>query len=142
MAGNQQSMLKGLADKVKMVYSKCGFDAESQTDTLDMLREIEGWLEYLLEEIHHMPEREVEEAEKKKEAERRDRVRQAKKQEQLRLEEERRERSTARAQAEVVRRTGKPLMFRSAPIRKKKKRQEKATARDEQQEDFVKFFTK
>lgn len=35
-AGNQQKLLQGLSDKVKEVYAKCGFDADTQTDTLDV----------------------------------------------------------------------------------------------------------
>ena len=36
ISDHQQSLLKGLSDKVKDVYSKCGFDADTQNDTLDV----------------------------------------------------------------------------------------------------------
>lgn len=103
-----------------------------------MLREIEGWLEYLLKEIHLLDESKVAEAEKRKETERRNRVRKVKKEEQKRLYEERLAKSTARAQAEVIRQQGKPMMFRSAPIAKKKEKEE-----DTQEEvtHFLSYFT-
>lgn len=89
-----------------------------------MLREIEGWLEYLLKKISTLDPTKVAEAEKKKETERRNRVRKIKKEEQKRQYEERLAKSTARAKAEVIRRTGKQIMYRSAPIAKKKKKEE------------------
>ena len=36
IAGNQQKLLQGLSDKVKEVYSQLGFDADTQTDILDV----------------------------------------------------------------------------------------------------------
>lgn len=140
-AGNQQKLLQGLSDKVKEVYTKCGFDADTQTDTLDMLREIEGSLENLLNQISKQDDVKVAEAEKKKETERRNRVRKLKKEEQKRQYEERLAKSTARAKAEVVKQTGKQIMFRSAPIRKKKKKEEDKSKKDDEAEDVKKFFT-
>jgi hypothetical protein len=122
------------------VYTRCGFDAGTQTDTLDMLRDIEMSLETLLTAIGELPPDRVHEAEKKKETERRNLVRLAKKEEQQRQYEERLAKSTARAQAEVVRRTGKQIMFRSKPIRKQvvKETEEK---KDDEAEDVKRFFT-
>jgi len=140
IAGNQQNLLQGLSDKVREVYIRCGFDGDTQTDTLDMLREIEGWLEYLLNEIKQMDPEKVEVAEKKKNADRRDRIRKIKKEEQKKQYEERLAKSTARAKAEVVKRTGKQVMFRSPPIRKKKVK-EQTVQRDEEAEELKKFFT-
>lgn len=144
ISDHQKRLLKGLSDKVKEVYGKCGFDADTQNDTLDMLREIEGKLELLLDEIHKLRERDpqaVAEAEKKRESERRNRVREAKKREQKRLYEERLAKSTARARAKVIRQTGKQVMFRSKPIREKIKKEEKNKNEDEEAEDVKKFFT-
>lgn len=139
VAGHQQELLQSLNDKVRSVYLSCGFD-KSQTDTVDMLREIENYLEYLLNKIASMDPVKVAEAEKRKENERRNRVREAKKEEKKRQYEERLAKSTARANAEVVKRTGKPIMHRSAPVRKKKKREE-TQERDEEAEDYIRFFT-
>lgn len=140
IAGNQQELLSGLSEKVKEVYVKCGFDADTQTDTLDMLREVEGWLEQLLGAIATMDHDKVKEAEKAKQNERRIRVRAAKKKEQQRQYEERLAKSTARAKAEVIRRTGKQVMFRSAPVRKKKKKEDDGNKKDDEAEEIKKFF--
>jgi len=77
-AEKQQELLQALSDKVKQVHHDCGFDA-TQTDTLEMLREIEGWFEFMLKEIKRMDPKKVEEAERKKEGDRRDRLRKVKK---------------------------------------------------------------
>ena len=50
-----------------------------------MLRDIEGWLEHLLDEMKSMDPQKVEQAEKRKNAERRTMIRQAKKEEQKRM---------------------------------------------------------
>ena len=50
-----------------------------------MLRDIEGWLEHLLDEMKSMDPLKVEQAEKRKNAERRTMIRQAKKEEQKRM---------------------------------------------------------
>lgn len=140
-AGNQHKLLRALSEKVRDVYSKCGFDGGEQSVTLDMLREIEGGLESLLTEIKGLDVRKVREAEKKKEAERRNRVRRLKKEEQKRQYEERLAKSTARAKAEVIRQTGKQVMFRSPPIRvRKKKKEDERDTKDDETEDVKKFF--
>ena len=129
-----------LREQIKAVYRKSGFDADTQTDTLDMLRDIEGWLAHLLNEIRSMDPVKVEHAEKRKNAERRTMIRQAKKEEQKRLYEERLAKSTARATAEVVRHSGKPVMTRSAPLRKKVKEQDVQQV-DEEAEELKRYFS-
>ena len=129
-----------LHEQVKAVYKKSGFDGDTQTDTLDMLRDIEGWLAHLLNEMKSMDPVKVEAAEKRKNAERRTLIRQAKKEEQQRLYEERLAKSTARASAEVVRHTGKPVMARSAPL-KKKVQEENVQQVDEEAEELKRYFT-
>jgi len=142
IAGNQQKLLQSLSEKVKEVYAKCisQTEADAQTDTLAMLRQIERWLEYLLSEIKVMDTDLVKEAEKKKEDDRRERVRRAKKLELQRQYEERLAKSTARAKAEVIRQTGKQVMFRSPPIRSKKKREVKVE-KDDEAEEIKRYFT-
>lgn len=105
-----------------------------------MLRDIEQWLEQLLLSIHSMDPSKVEFAEKKKNAERRNQIRAIKKEEQKRQYEERLAKSTARAKAEVIKQTGKQVMFRSPPIRKKKKKED-VVQRDEEAEELKRFFT-
>lgn len=140
IAGTQQKLLAGLSEKVTSVYAQCGMDPDTQTDTLDMLRDIEQWLESLLLAIHSMDSAKVEFAEKKKNAERRNQIRAIKKEEQKKLYEERLAKSTARAKAEVVKMTGKQVMFRSPPIRKKKKKEDVKEV-DEEAEELKRFFT-
>jgi hypothetical protein len=140
VAGTQQKLLAGLSEKVTSVYARCGMDPDTQTDTLDMLRDIEQWLEQLLHAIHGMDPVKVEFAEKKKNAERRNQIRAIKKEEQKRQYEERLAKSTARAKAEVVKQEGKQVMFRSPPIRKKKKKED-VVQRDEEAEELKRFFT-
>mmetsp|Transcript_13986 Transcript_13986/g.27124 ORF Transcript_13986/g.27124 Transcript_13986/m.27124 type:complete len:435 (+) Transcript_13986:357-1661(+) len=140
VAGNQQKLLQGLSDKVKDVYSALGMDADTQTDILDMLREIENYLELLLRTLSKLDKTRVAEAEKRKEKERRNRVMKAKKLDQQRQQEERLAKSTTRAKAEVIRNTGKQVMFRSPPIKKKKKK-EVESKKDDEAEDVKKFFT-
>jgi hypothetical protein len=143
-SGNQNLLLKALSEKVREVYSKCGFgDGGEQSFTLDMLRNIETKLESLLQDIRKLDAAKVREAEKKKEDLRRNDVRQKRKQEQKRQYEERLAKSTARAKAEVIRQTGKQVMFRSPPIKKKKKKEE-TVQKDEEADEKVKykkFFT-
>jgi hypothetical protein len=57
-----------------------------------------------------------------------------------RLYEERVARSTARAQAVVVRQVGKQVMFRSAPPQRRK-REVVTTQQDDDADDIRKFFT-
>jgi len=140
IAGSQQKLLAGLSEKVKEVYQACGMDPDTQTDTLDMLRDIEQWLEQLLSEISVMDPAKVEAAEKKKNNERRDQIRKLKKEEQKRQYEERLAKSTARAKAEVVKQEGKQVMFRSPPLRKKKKKEDVEVI-DEEAEELKRFFT-
>ena len=140
LVGTQQKLLAGLSEKVSEVYAVCDFDGNTQTDTLDMLRDIEQWLETLLHAIAGMDPAKVEAAEKQKNAERRNQNRNEKKEEQKRLYEERLAKSTARAKAEVIKQTGKQVMFRSPPIRKKKKK-ENVVERDEEAEELKRFFT-
>ena len=126
--------------EIASVYAACGLDPDTQTDPLDRLRDIEQWLETLLASIQTMDTVKVEAAEKKKNAERREQIRAIKKEEQQRLYEERLAKSTARAKAEVVKQSGKQLMFRSPPIRKKKKKEDVEEI-DEEAEELKRFFT-
>ena len=135
-----EKVVDSLREHVKAVYRKSGFDADTQTDTLDMLRDIEGWLAHLLNEMRSMDPAKVEAAEKRKNAERRTMIRQAKKEEQQRMYEERLAKSTARATAEVVRHSGKPVMFRSQPMKKKVKEQNVQQV-DEEAEELKRYFT-
>ena len=118
--GVQDITLDSLSAKVNEVYVRCGFDSDASMSTLQMLTNIETKLEEYLTIIDEMPKDFVEAAEKAKEKERRQRAREEKIEQQKREQERRVRRALERAQAPVHKKTGKPLMFRSAPTRKKK----------------------
>ena len=88
--------------------------------------------------IDAMPRDEVESAEKQKEKERRQRAREQKQAQALAAQEERIQRSIRRSQEPVVKRVGKPVMFRSQPIARKKKVEEDVKKVDE--EDDINFY--
>ena len=73
----QKALLEKLEAKVRGVYEKCGFNAESKPSTLTMLTDLEAKLEELLTQMEQMPEDFVVKAEKQKENERRERYRNA-----------------------------------------------------------------
>ena len=118
--GGHTITLESLSTKVADVYNRCGFDSDARMSTLQMLTNIETKLEEYLTVISGMPGDFVEASEKAKEKERRQRAREEKIEQQKREQERRTLRALERAQAPVHKKTGKPVMFRSAPIRKKK----------------------
>ena len=117
----QEKTLSELNKKVAEVYRAIFGEADTSLGTLQMLTNIEAKLEELLSIIGGMPPGEVEAAEKQKEKERRQRVRELKAEQAQAAQEERIQRSIRRAQQPVVKRTGKPVMFRSQPPQRKKK---------------------
>jgi len=138
----QTALLEKLRNKVQEVYEKCTGAGGEQSRPLDMLREIEAKLENLLLQIKalaEIDEERVKDAEKKREAERRKDVRMQSILVQEAQYEERLAKSTARAKAEVIRRTGKQVMKRT--FVKKKKHKEQNVQKDDEAEDVKKFFT-
>ncbi|GLC35665.1 hypothetical protein PLESTF_001662400 [Pleodorina starrii] len=119
-AGGQPVNLKQLGDKVREVYVRCGFDADASISTLQMLTNIEMKLEEYLTVVEGMPAEYVDGAEKSREKERRKVARDEKLSAQHREHEARMARALERAAAPVFKKTGKPLMFRSAPPQRKK----------------------
>ncbi|KAI8909603.1 hypothetical protein EDD86DRAFT_205831 [Gorgonomyces haynaldii] len=117
---SQEKMLEDLNHKVKEVYRRCLGDSDGNLSTLQMLTSIENRLEQLFEFIELMPPEKVEQAEKLKDKERRQRLREEKLEAQRALQEERVQRALERARAPVKKKTGKPVVFRSAPPQKKK----------------------
>jgi hypothetical protein len=134
----QERTLDELNRKVAEVYRAIFSEADNSLGTLQMLTNIEARLEELLSIIDAMPKEEVEAAEKQKEKERRQRVREAKQALAAKLQEERIQRSIRRSQEPVRRRVGKPIMFRSQPIQRKKKEVLEEKKVDE--EDDVNFY--
>ena len=130
----QGTSLEELSAKVSEVYVRCGFDNDASLSTLQMLTNIEAKLDEYFSIIETMPTEFVEQAEKAKEKERRQRAREEKLEQQKREQERRVQRSLERAQAPVMKKTGKPVMFRSHVVRKKKVGSHNVKKNDEETE--------
>ncbi|KAI8800093.1 hypothetical protein BJ742DRAFT_764473 [Cladochytrium replicatum] len=135
-AESQEQMLSELNVKVKEVYRKCIGDNDANLSTLQMLTNVENRLEQLFEIIEMMPPDRVEHAEKMKDKERRQRLREEKMEAQRILQEERVQRALERARAPVKKKTGKLVVFRSAPPQKKKKAEEDDKIKEEEDLEY------
>jgi len=137
-AHEQESTLSRLNNTVIEVYRAIFSEVDNSLSTLMMLTNIEAKLEELLTIIGTMPREEVVVAERDKEKERRKGARELKTQQSIAAQEERIQRSIRRSQEPVVKRSGKPVMFRSQPIVRKKKVEENVDKVDE--EDDINFY--
>ena len=135
----QKALLCSLNDKVKDVYKKCGFECDAAPSTLSMLTDLEARLEELLGHIKHMPQEYVIKAEKLKEKERRERVRTERLTQQQEQYEERLRKSIERSMQAPKKRTGKPVMFRSAKPQKKETKTDNSIA-EEKERELKEFF--
>jgi len=136
----QDGVLRSLHGKVLDVYKRCGFDVSGGSPaTLFMLSELERRLEELLAEMGGMPPEYVVKAEKAKDKQRRDRKRAEVQLEQERLQEERNRKSNERSMMAPPKRTGRPVMFRSKPLGRRIREEEKEEDLSEAQDD-LKFF--
>ncbi|XP_077181477.1 cilia- and flagella-associated protein 100 [Paroedura picta] len=137
----QDKMLVSLHRKVLEVYRRCIGENEANLGTLQMLTVIEHQLDDLLECLERIPPARIEQAEKAKEKERRIRMREEKIRQQRQLQEERLQRALARAQAEVKRKTGRRLVFRSEPPAFKEKEDEDLGLIDKEKEELLYYFS-
>ncbi|KAL8212602.1 UNVERIFIED_CONTAM: hypothetical protein K2H54_053042 [Gekko kuhli] len=137
----EDKMLVSLHRKVLEVYRRCIGENEANLGTLQMLTVIEHQLDDLLECLERVPPARIEQAEKAKEKERRIRMREEKIRQQRALQEERLQRALARAQAEVKRKTGRRLVFRSEPPAFKEKEDEDLGLIDKEKEELLYYFT-
>lgn len=118
-ASEQDQLLKELDSSVLEVHTACGFDADHDPNTLQMLAAIEAKLEELLTQLDEAElanPQQLDALERSKEKERRERVRHQRKELQDRKIEERLKASLLRSQAPVHKKIGKQIMFRSAPL--------------------------
>ncbi|XP_053233999.1 cilia- and flagella-associated protein 100 isoform X1 [Podarcis raffonei] len=137
----QDKMLVSLHRKVLEVYRRCIGENEANLGTLQMLTVIEHQLDDLLECLERIPPAKIEQAEKAKEKERRMRMREEKIRQQRLLQEERLQRALARAQADVKRKSGRRLVFRSEPPAYKEKEDEDQGLIDKEKEELLYYFT-
>ncbi|XP_064375065.1 cilia- and flagella-associated protein 100 [Dromaius novaehollandiae] len=137
----QDKMLANLNKKVLEVYRRCIGENEANLGTLQMLAVIEKQMDDLLECLERIPSAKIEQAEKAKEKERRIRLREEKIRQQKLLQEERLQRALARAQADIKKKTGRRLVFRSDPPAKKEKQQQTQEQMDEEKQEQLYYFT-
>lgn len=122
---DQDQFLKELLDKTIEVNAACGHDTEHDPDTLLMLAAIEAKLE---EQLSAIDEAEaagfsglMERLEREAEVQRREKVKRERKEQQDKKTEERLKASLLRSQAPIHKKTGKQIMFRSAPLLRMRK---------------------
>lgn len=137
------SAFGSLSDKITEVYKKCGFDPTAKPDPLAMLASIEAKMEELRQNSAAIGSADPEylaRREKDIEKDRRERVREQRMDAQRAAYALRLQVSLARSQAPVKKRTGKPIMFRSAPL---ERREEKAAIDPIKEQELrdAKFFT-
>lgn len=124
---DQDSKLSELSKKVERVYLACGFDADHDPDTLQILGAIESKLEELVSHVDELVERTdsgeevVMKLERARERERRERHRLERVEELTRKQEERLKNSLLRSQSPVHKKAGKQVMYRSPPLRQERK---------------------
>jgi len=121
--GAQEAMLTKLGDRIDAVYKACVGDTTSRPSRIDMLTKLEGNLDHLLGVISTMPRSYVAETERDLETARRQQKQQERKTQQAAAQQRRVELSKLRSAAPAKKPKGKPLMFRSAPIKKKVKKE-------------------
>lgn len=117
----KEKLLNSLNEKVRFVYEQCGFDASTKPNTLLMLSQLETKLEELLRDIDKLPVDYVIKAEILKEKKRRKKKRLEQQQLQERKQEERNRNAIERSLKAPKKRTGRQVMFRSAPLRRDNK---------------------
>eukprot|EP00075_Anas_platyrhynchos_P034425 XP_027323678.1 cilia- and flagella-associated protein 100 [Anas platyrhynchos] len=137
----QDKTLTSLNKKVQEVYNQCIGDNEANLTTLQMLAAIEKRLNNLLDNLERVPPEKIAQIEKAKEKERRIRFREEKLKQQKKLQEERLQRALERAQATVIKKPGKKLMFRSSPPTKKEKKKRSQEQMDKEKEELLYYFT-
>lgn len=121
-SSEQEELLKELGDKVLELHRSCCSEAERDSDTLQMLRDVESKLEEFLTYLDEAESEDVglanmvTDLEKKKDRDRRELVRHQRKEQQDRKIEERLKASLQRSQAPVHKKVGKQIMFRSAHL--------------------------
>lgn len=137
---DQELLLNQLTSKIKNVYTSCGFDASANPSTLTMLTELEAKLDDLLSKMDEMDKEYVMAAEKEKEKQRRDKVRA----ERLRIQDEeiqkRLKKAMDRAQMPIQKKTGKVVMFRSAPSHSRK-RKKPEDVNDQEKINEARYFS-
>lgn len=130
-----------LEERITAVYADCIGANEASIPAIQMLTDIENKLEELLGRIAKMPPDFVEEAEKAKEKVRRIRAREEKVEAQQRHQEEKARKAIERAKAPAKRQTGKKMMYRSAPPKRKVNKEDRKREATEAEQEQRYFFS-
>lgn len=133
------SLLPALRTQIISVYERCGFKSNASSDTVGMLTQLEGKLEALLTALGQLDPTYVALKEREKERERRTRVREARMATAARAHELRQQRMLERAQAPVIKRVGKPIMYRSI-LPSKPKETVVVDEEEEKRKEEAKYF--
>ena len=138
--GAQEALLAKLGTRIDAVYKACIGDTTSRPSRIDMLTKLEGKLEALLAAISAMPRSYVQKQEAVLEARRRKEKQEERKRELEEMQRKRHELSKLRSAAPAKKPKGKPLMMRSAPIKKKVKKEKPDPDKIRELEE-MRFFT-
>lgn len=139
----RETAFKVVTAAVTSVYETCGFDPSSNPGTLTMMAAIEARLEELrvmMLKLEQTDEEYVIKKEKEHDKLRREALRAERLDAQKEAYAHRLQVSLARAQAPVKKKTGKPVMFRSAPLKVVTKKEEVDLAKEQELRD-LKFLT-
>eukprot|EP00727_Mastigamoeba_balamuthi_P008533 m51a1_g4301 hypothetical protein (484) ;mRNA; f:12217-13992 len=139
-ASEQDEQLAQLHAKVEEVYTLIVGENSAGMSTLQMLTSIERRMEELFQQKDSLPQEYVKEAEKLKDKARRQKVRDEQLQRQQEEQQNKIRRAVERSQRPVVKRKGKPEMFRSyLPPKVDKRAIEEQRTREEEEADLDYF---
>ncbi|XP_043216428.1 cilia- and flagella-associated protein 100-like [Amphibalanus amphitrite] len=139
-AEEQESALAELNERVTEVYTVILGENQANISTLQMLASLESHIEDMFGYLETVPADRLHAAEKLRDRERRLKLRELKIVQQQQAQAERLRRTRQRAMAEVVRHTGRPLVFRSRPPTPQQLQRKTAKETEEELEEFNYFF--
>lgn len=137
----QEEMIASLKCKVEEVYKNTIGHNEANISTLEMLTNIENRLEEIFETLEMLPPEKVEAAEKALDKERRLKLREEKLKLQKEHQEERIKRASERAKADPKKKTGRKIVARSEPPKRKKENTDADDQANREEEEYQYFFT-
>lgn len=139
-AEEQESALAELNDQVTAVYTAILGANQANISTLQMLASLESHIEDMFEYMETVPPDRLHAAEKMRDRERRLKLRELKIRQQQEAQADRLRRTRLRAMAEVVKHTGRPLVFRSRPPTPQRLQRKTARETEEELEEYNYFF--
>ncbi|XP_037084845.1 cilia- and flagella-associated protein 100-like [Pollicipes pollicipes] len=129
-----------LNDQVTAVYTAIIGENQANISTLQMLASLESHIEDMFEYMETVPPERLHAAEKLRDRERRLKLRELKIRQQQAAQADRLRRTRLRAMAEVVKHTGRPLVFRSRPPTPQRLQRKTQRETEEELEEYNYFF--